>query len=263
MACGGRGVSFVLSGWRGGWVVIKVTVDYSRFKAKLARIRERSHTQREAFVIGIAGSFTQNLVNLSPRDTHRYVRGWMMAARDVGVKVSALPALRPSKNREKIIEALVRQRNGAVAEENRWLRLKEQWYEKTNRPRKGYYNKIVNESGKARKRVERAEQELEKFLANTDALAIMRGSGAALNGYQRMIDPKKINLTVRDKVYGGRGRLLKGQVVTTVALQNLEPHSRTVEKYRGVTRKARALLRVAGLPPLKSKVIRAIAGGVR
>jgi hypothetical protein len=242
---------------------VSVTVDYSAFRARMAAMRKRGNSAREAFLLAVGISFVQAVVKFSPRDTHRYVRGWMQAARGAGIRTDQLPAIVQSKKRDKIIEALTRQVSLTRAAEGRLRATMELWYVQANRPRRGYYHTLQRKIEKAAERSARAEEELKKFLQATGAVVMMRGSGAALNGYQRQLSGDAINLTVRDKVYGGRGRLTSGSTTSGLMLHNLEPHSRVVEKYRGVVRRARAALGAAGLQQLKGEYVGRLASDAR
>ena len=238
---------------------VSVTVDYSAFKARMARMRRDGASGREAFALAMAAAFAQNVVKLSPIDTHRYVRGWMEAARGAGVRVGALPPIVNSRKKDQITEALVKQVNATRKREGALLNARKLWYEDSNRPRRGYYFKLERQIQRAGERARRAEEELQKFLGATGGIAMMRGSGAALNGYQRLISADALNLTVRDKVYGGRGRVLRGGSVTGVLLHNLEPHCRVVEKYRRPAGRARVTLAQSGLQKLKPEYVKRLA----
>lgn len=242
---------------------VTVTVDYRAFKARMARMRKDGASGREGFVLAMAAAFAQNVVKLSPIDTHRYVRGWMEAARGAGVRVGALPPIVNSRKKDQIAEALVKQVNLTRKREGSLINARKLWYEDANRPRRGYYFKLERKIQKAGERARRAEEELQKFLQTTGGIAMMRGSGAALNGYQRMITADALNLTVRDKIYGGRGRILKGGAVTGVMLHNLEPHCRVVEKYRRPVARAKAALSAAGLQKLKPEYVKRLAANTK
>lgn len=240
-------------------MALQVTVDYSAFRARMARMRAAGASAREAFVKAVAASFIQNVVKFSPMDTNRYVRGWMLAGQGIGLKTSQLPPIINSRNRDKIIEAMVKQVEMVRRKEAKMIAARELWYERGNRPKRGYYHKLSRNIEKQSIRAQKAEENLRRFLETTGAIAMMRTSGAALNGYQRMLSGDAVNLTVRDKVYGGRGRVLRGGSVTGVLLHNLEPHCRVVEKYRRPAGRARVTLAQSGLQKLKPEYVKRLA----
>jgi hypothetical protein len=239
--------------------VLFVTVDYKAFAARMKRLRKNGASAREAYIVAVATSFLQNVVKFSPRDTNRYVRGWLEAGRGIGLSTSELPAIVNSKNRDKIVEAMVQQVGLLRRKEAKLMGVRKLWYEDSNRPRRGYFHTLNRNIEKATARAERAEEELRRFLAATGAVVMMRTTGAALNGYQRMLSGDAVNLTVRDKVYGGRGRIIRGNFVTGVGLHNLEPHCRVVEKYRRPAGRARVALAQAGLQKLKPVYVKRLA----
>ena len=144
-------------GWR---VAVKVTVDYSRFRARLRRMREAGHTARSAFIFSMGQIFLQHVVKFSPVDTHRYVRGWLMASSEAGFKTTALPPLRKSRHAVVLQGLLLRQimytKKQITLEE-----LKLAWYEDVDklgrhRPKIGYYHKLVEKIYEAKERARRA-----------------------------------------------------------------------------------------------------------
>lgn len=244
-------------------MALKVTVDYSAFKARMARMRAAGASAREAFIKAVAASFIQNVVKFSPLDTNRYVRGWMLAGQGIGLKVSQMPPIVNSRNREKIIEAMVQQVTMIRRKEAKMMGVRQLWYERGNRPKRGYYHTLSRNIEKQTRRAEKAEEDLKRFIGATGAIAMMRTSGAALNGYQRMLSGDAVNLTVRDKIYGGRGRVLRGGSVTGVLLHNLEPHCRVVEKYRRPAGRARVALAQSGLQKLKPEYVKRLAANTK
>ena len=97
------------------------------------------------------------------------------------------------------------------------------------------------------KHIDRTIRELERFKANPHALAMMRGSAAALNGYERKLDSRKLQLSTREAPKGGRGRIVHGEHQTLILLHNREPHGRAQEKRNQTLAKAEAAARTGGL----------------
>lgn len=230
-------------------------------------MRKRGYAAREAYIMAMGSVFVGHVVKASPVDTHRYVRGWMQAAQEAGLRISALPQITPTK-RKAAIEALLATQLKATREAARAEEFKLHVYEQADRdgkqrPRIGYYNKLVNRIFEAKARAEAARKELYKWVGSDSAIAMMRGSGGALNGYGRNIKGSALMLTVREKVYGGKGRLIRGNSRTGLRLHNLEPHCRVLEKYRGPVRRGKAALAAAGLQKLKPEYVAELTKNTR
>lgn len=242
---------------------VTVKVNYTKFHERLRKMRAAGHTARSAFVHAMGQIFLQHVVKFAPIDTHRYVRGWLMASAEAGFKTTALPPLRKSKHFETLKHLLERQ----IILTKRQITLEElklAWYEDSDRlgrqrPKIGYYHKLVDKIYEAKARAQRAKEEFEKFAGSDTAIAMMRKSGAAMNGYERNLRGSALQLTVRDKVYGGRGRMIRGSNSDALALHNLEPHCRAVEKYKKPVGRAKMALSAAGVQKLKPVYVQQMA----
>jgi hypothetical protein len=244
-------------------VAVRVDVNVKRFQDRMEGMKRRGYIAREAYVLALGAIFVQHVVKFSPRDTHRYVRGWMEAAQGAKLKVGAIPALKPSRHIEGL-RKLAEHQLRLTREQIQLEELKLAWYEKASadgkiRPKIGYYHKLVNKIYEAKTRADRAKEELDKALSSYEAIGMMRGSGAALNGYERNLKGTALNLTFRTKVYGGVGRLIRGSTKVALALHNREPHCRVVERYRKPVGKANAALRAAGVEKLKPVYVMELA----
>lgn len=246
---------------------VTVQVNFDNFRRRVDMMRKRGYAAREAYIMAMGSVFVNHVVKASPVDTHRYVRAWMQAAEGAGLKVGNLPKITPTKRRA-AIEAILAAQLRATREQYRLEEFKLAVYEQADRegkqrPKIGYYNKLVNRIYEAKARAEAARQELYKWVGNENAIAMMRGSGAALNGYQRNIKGTALNLTVREKIYGGRGRLIRGNTRTGIRLHNLEPHCMVVERFKGPVRRGRAAMSAAGLQKLKPEYVAQLTRNTR
>lgn len=244
-------------------MAVSVKVDYSAFRARLDAMKRRGHDARAAFVLAMGSNFLQTVVKIAPVDTRRYVRGWLEAGRQAGMATSALPSIIPSKKRDEIVGVLSKQVIMLMRKRESLMRVRHLWYEQGNRPKRGYYHKLSREIERTSQRVEKAEEQLRRYTKTEGSLVMMRGTGAALNGYQKGLSDTAVNLTVRDKVYGGRGRLGKGTNKAALMLHNLEPHCRVVEKYRRVVYRANMVLKAGGVRRLKGVYVNTVATGAR
>jgi hypothetical protein len=228
---------------------VKIRVDVSKLREAIRARLVASPNARTAAAQVIAEDLVRNLVELTPRDTNRLARAWILAGRGVGVTRYTVPKVIPSKHREKLVDVLADQANQAG---ERFFALRNQrreWY--PNGPPKkgkGYYNRLVAREKKAEDHYWKCVDELNKLTDNPTAIVMMRGSGAALMGFQKNINAEHFKASIREKVYGGYGRVidLPGKGQTMVVLINMEPHARVVEKRRGILRRAQSLARALG-----------------
>lgn len=239
--------------------MISIKVNVANFQRRMDGMKARGFLAREAYVLAMGSVFVNNVLKFSPVDTHRYVRGWMQAAQGAHLKVGELPQITPTRRKHAIQEILSRQMK-YTREQQRLEEFKLAAYEQADRegkqrPRIGYYHKLVDRIHTAQERAERARQELYKWVGSDSAIAMMRGSGAALNGYDRNIKGTALNLTVREKVYGGRGRMVRGSSRAGLVLHNLEPHCKVVERWSKPVARGKAALNVAGLKKMKPEYV--------
>lgn len=241
---------------------MKARVNIDRFKAKMARIALKTPTAREAFVLALASDFATEVIKATPKDTNRLARGWAGAASALGLSVGNVPPIQASRHREKLMVVLVDQVE-KLRKRLGWLLQREDWWytSQPNRKKQGYYHKLQREIQKAETRLKKAVDDLEVYAGTEASIVMMRGSGAALNGYQRQLDGKKLNATIREKVYGGRGRIIRGNTTTGVVMSNMEPHVRVVEKFKGPVARAKRILYAGKLKPLRRKYVKMIAEG--
>jgi hypothetical protein len=244
-------------------VPVTVTVDYSAFKARMGVMRKRGHDARAAFVLAMGSNFLQNVVKWAPVDTNRYVRAWLEAGKSAGMSTSALPPIINSRRRDDLLRVLSNQVIITRRRESVLMSRRKLWYEDSNRPKRGYYHKLNREIDRQRLRAEKAEDTLREFQKSIGAIVMMRGTGAALNGYEKGLSSQALNATTRTKVYGGRGRLAKASGIASLWLHNREPHCRVVEKYRKVVARAQMALRAGGIKRMKPVYVSKIAAGVR
>lgn len=218
--------------------VFEVRVDRSRLMAKLKLAEGSLPDARRLAMIEVAKIMVKVMSEISPRDTNRYVRGWLEAGHGAGVQTT-LPPLKPSKVRDQIIANLTTQAammQGRVNElEARQAKLK-----------KAPSAKFLARMATARKRLDKAEDALKRFVGSETALALMRKFSYVLNGNNRHISPTSVAIEVKDEVYGGSGFLTHSQSKTVLNLHNREPHSNAVENRKHVLQRAKASVAASG-----------------
>lgn len=179
--------------------MISTRIDTTGLRRKIAAIRRESPRALDEVDHRVADGVMADVILAAPRDTNRYVRGMAEAANAAGLGPFAVPALRPGKF---AAEAKVR----LEKQLQKWQTIVSR-YERTNRTDKWYQRAV--------KTRDRAAQELAKW--DPYATIIFGGKG------------RKLEVTVRNKVYGGTGlRLVRAGRVVYV-LHNKEAHASIVE----------------------------------
>ncbi len=200
--------------------MVQTKVDTSGLRRKLRGIGGNAERARRVALTEMLTPAMASIINESPRDTHRLVRGWMMAANGAGLGSYALPPIRPSQ-----FQGLVGARRRLERQAQRWSAIVAR-YERQNRTKDKWYRQAVRTR-------DRAVEELAKL--DDTSLVIFGGRG------------RRLNITVRNKVYGGRGEMLNAGGRTFVRLHNLEPHASIIEKRNRAVRAALAGLRSMGV----------------
>lgn len=221
-------------------------VERGRILAALRRARATGPNAREDAARVLVGEFARLVFQVAPKDTNRYVRGWVLAAHDVGARTFQPPPLQRSEWAGNRLEWLTEQLDKEEKNLRYWESIDNRYKRQSatpgvikRGPRKGeqrakrtrepyYINTVVPQVRRAKARVKRARTELEKFQSNSEGTAIVIFRNQSKNPRTR-----QVRFTVRDKVYGGRGQWLVAGNRTFAELTNLEPHSRIVEKQHG------------------------------
>lgn len=225
--------------------MLRVTskTDTSKMVKSIRQMANASHAARRQAIKIIAGEVVLGVVRDSPRDTNRFVRGWIEAGNKAGVTSLAVPSLNQSSRHDQIAARLQRQ----LA---KWQGIVQR-YERQGR-RDKHYNQAV-------RRRDAAKRELERFWATEDGAVV----AFDLYKWQRNYSGRKLT-TVRHNIQGGEGQIITAGDHTFVHLHNKEPHASVVERRTGVMRIAMAKYKAVGLRrATKGYIARvAAAGGV-
>jgi len=244
-----------------------LAVVIAKMKQAHARIRQAAPAARVAMIRQHARSIVHGLASLSPRDTNRYVRGWIIAGKMVGVGDVPLPVIKESKYKREYIEAMLAQIERLEGKVQAIDGLIWAWYEKPGRRKAGYYHKLEDRKRVAEHRVSKARDVLRRYIDRTDSIVMgvgintrqLKGGGTRVRSWWAKDQGRQLSVTIRDRVYGGRGRLILAQHRAVLVLSNLEPHARIIERKRGVLAAADAGARLAGLRKLGSGYVRLVA----
>lgn len=214
-------------------------VDTSGLHRKLRFLESVGHEADEAAVIALAGFAAETLADLTPRDTNRAANGWIQAGRAAGVTHIPMLPYQPSRRREeflKKIEAEMDALAGKVASDESMMDFYRQEDARnaskptrSGKPRKRrvdqpYYKKLVRRARKNRKSLDRLTEEYKKALGSESFIFFDSDSFIQRRQGRRFS-------TVRDKIYGGEGRMEKDQNGVRVELINKEPHVRIIERH--------------------------------
>lgn len=219
-------------------------------KSKHRAMARASPKARQRAAVGLVQDLVTSLQQIAPQDTRRYIRAWTLAGNMIGAK-NPMPVLKRSSRHAEYIRRLEAQWFAAKRRVETLTNLRDRWYK--DRKRTGYYRKLNTQINAAQRRVEKAEIELTKAGMNESFIFIggRRGKrGVGLAG-------------VREKIYGGRGRLVHGQFTTLIRLHNLEPHARIVERRSKALAKSERVAALLGLRKAKKSYINAVVAAAK
>ena len=215
----------------------RFSVDSSRLRAKLRATQFAAEHAAGAAIEELGSFLVDTLEVLSPRDTNRYVRGWIDAGRKAGVTDRPLPSVVASRNQDQYLEKLEKQveywqdrvayARGRIEQYQRWdaeAPPRKDGKPRSKRTAQPYYAKMVRVEQSSLKRLKRATEELAKA-RGSDGFVFFDVEGIAQRKQGRKLS------TVREKVYGGEGRVIRGGTMAVVELRNKEPHARIVERH--------------------------------
>lgn len=233
--------------------MLSVAINNTAMMERLRFMRTQGPKGRMAAARFLTSGVIAEVRRTAPRDTNRYLRGWLQAAADIGLVV-ALPPLLKSKHREELAKVLALQ----VTMINKRLAFltqrKAEWYPESRRPDR-YSRKLDREIERQYERLEKARDQARRFGMDENAIVMMRGTSAALAGYQKELRGDALMATVRDQVYGGSGRIIDGSTATVILLHNKEPYCRAIEKRHQVWAKALNSVKMFGMQQAGAKYI--------
>ncbi len=209
-----------------------MTADISKLKARIASYTANMADARMAALVVAVNPAATEILAKTPVDTHRLKRGFAMAFNQMGLPPRVVPEISESKRKWKKQKKLVRQLmflNFVVSQFEQKFPL--------DRGETKLYQKYYQWR-------DRAKEELEKFSGDS-IVVINKGRG--------------VEITVRNKVYGGRGAVIEGDRFTRLEGVNLEPHASIRERTdRNVTTALASAKGVGGVKTTRGKYLAAI-----
>lgn len=200
----------------------------SGLAARLRALDRNRPDARKSAALAMAHEVVRVAVVIAPKDTNRYVNGFAQAANKAGAGPISAPPIRASRVHDEIVRKLRQQ--AAFWE----------FIVRDAETKGRTLYRVRGKSGetksyrKAKQNLAKAREQLKKVDPTSIAFGLRGSSGRSLN------------LTVRNKIYGGTGEVVETPAVTFVRLHNLEAHATIVEKKFGVMKKAGAVARAMG-----------------
>lgn len=235
----------------------RVTVDTSVLRRKVQRVLSNRTGARRETALALAHAQVEFFVDQGPRDTNRFVNGWIQANNAAGLRRLAEKPLERSRIADKIITFLEEQAEylrGAIAGTEKTL---DAWYTSKGRKEDKW-------ARRKRREVDRLKIRLADTLAGIEAAA--ERAGVIILDANRALPFAESSFRVRRrksrvagrqgsvilaraqlKVFGGTGRVVDLPNSTLVILHNKEPHASIVDRRFSLSTKARSeLSRVGG-----------------
>lgn len=241
-------------------------IDASKLYRRLGYMKIASKGARHEAAREMGADIIRRCDSIAPRDTNRYVRGWQQAGNTAGITRIRLASVKASGNHDKFVEILTKQYQF-------WRTIEEQTTEAYKRLY-GYRDSAPSSKRrrsagmtpgqremqkrilKARRNVERAQQELERVVTHKEAAILIGGFTPFDKGLKN--GGRSLTATVRVNIYGGQGNITDTPTETFVYLHNKEPHSQIVERNTKTLAKATAAAKALGLKTVGRKYIQAI-----
>lgn len=220
-------------------------MDIRRLRSRLSGVKNAAGEIQAATLRSLGGLLISRIAATAPRDTNRYVRGWMLAGIDAGVSNLPPPPIGESKRVEQNIQRLERQFLAARGLADRLQNRYDNWYGRKGRKPGAYGSRLQRDIDKANERANRAYSSLQELQTVKGAIFI-GGSGnrnarpnPAGRGFNQRYGLGRL-ATVRTKIYGGRGQIITQKYYASLLLHNMEPHATIVESRHRTYRNARS-----------------------
>lgn len=212
----------------------RMVIDDSNMQKRLLGIRNElgKRGAKEAAIV-LVEEFRNRMIRMAPRDTNRYLRGWMEACTKAGVP-TPLPPIKNSSRQAEYISALQSQLAFWREFYSRELGIRAAWYDNDPTKKRGpHFRKLESRIRKAERRMKAAEDALAAAMLN-EGVIVIDGGWEALRGAHRIDKAKPLSkrgATVRWRYYGGKGAVrTNANGVAWIELSNEEPHAQILER---------------------------------
>lgn len=208
-------------------------LDVSGMMERLRGMDLREPAARLTAVTDVMRPVMGEILAGTPVDTGRLRRGYAMAANAAGLGPAMVNIIKPTKYGHLAVGALFRQ----IGHFERQVKTLEQIAAGGKSGRGGWYQREFispqqarSRIGAARRRLVRAKEELAKHHNRAITIGAMARAGGNTGN--------RLATTVREKIYGGSGRLIHTDTFTGFQIHNLEPHATIIEHNTGSVKEA-------------------------
>lgn len=223
-----------------------MALDISGLKKRVDSMLAKSADAAGLSVESLMNPVMRQIVGEVPVDTHRLQRGYAMAANQAGLGPFPVPAVNPSKWRDKVNMETAAQIDRFERAVKYWKNIIQYRYVAKGRSTGKGYTDALKKLAMYEKRLRKAQIIAARFGFGLESIAIYRSSKTG------------ITVTVRDKVYGGEGKRVQVPGFNGVEIHNLEPHASIVESYDHTVRDAFAAAKGTGLVRFKNSYLKGI-----
>lgn len=245
-----------------------VRVDDSAFRAKLRRMRNESPQASAETVAEIGVLFLDVVAGAAPVATGRFKRAVQMARNDLariaGLNVVALEPIDADGGMDRVRD-LERQLERVQGQIEYWERLRDRNLAKSPKTARGKppeswpsHRDILRRLRKLEKLERSAVQQLVRYAQATAGGESVLFIGARANAQSTSV---RSLVTVRTKVYGGRGTVTRQGQAWTAEGVILEPHGRFVDKRMRLGARAKVVLQTSGARRVSKSWLDRVAPG--
>lgn len=242
--------------WPGGEGVrsmaARLIMDRTELARRLSGLARRTPAARTQALQVTTTQVLHRIIFACPRDTRRMVRAFQIAGNQAGCgPFSVLPVVKSrysSVNRQILGEQV-----GNVRDEYRRAKSLRMLYERTNRDVLKGRGKLKTGRGHqshAYRKLVAAEARLLKDLRR----AVAQKTGLTESSILIYNKGRRVAVTIRPKIYGGRGETKIGRYLSVCTITNLEPHAIIRDRSSRVVAPALAWGRYAGVVKLKREM---------
>lgn len=227
-------------------------------RAKLEAWKKNTLPATVSHVQSVVSRAVRAAIDLSPNDTNKYDRSWIQAGAQTGAMVPMMPAIVASKYNKALMASLVRQADrldkrreqlqqayrtrltDQTAREAQYRIAKKNKVAPARVKRDKMLARLQAQIRTIEQRGQRARQQIDMLERHPSSTVIRRKVAYVLAGNDRH-DKRKthddgyaIEIEVRDKVYGGEGKIVATMRRVVAMIHLKEPYSQALENKRGI-----------------------------
>ena len=224
--------------------MLKVSTDRAGVQGVISRLQYGRSAARRRALVAATRPVVQAVLNKTPRDTNRMARGFELAGNTAGVGPFIVSPVKASRYFNLNRQILGEQAAG-LRREYQQARSTRIAYERSNRA-------VLKGRGKSRRGAGRQSSYYRKLVSQENKL---------LNSFRRAVAQKtqltessvliynkgrRVNVTVRNRIYGGDGDIIHTRDTSICRITNREPHAIIRARANNVVAPALVLGRTLG-----------------